>query len=145
MTLWKKDMSESVELKISLPKIPDIELVALEGLERLAGHLGIEDGKIGEAKILTTEAIINALEHAGVDELPVDVVLTMTKKKLVIFVRDYGKGFEPDSVEEPVIEKKLGTNKKRGWGLKLMRTMSDDISIESDEHGTKITLTKNLI
>jgi anti-sigma regulatory factor (Ser/Thr protein kinase) len=138
-------MSESVELKISLPKIPDIELVVLEGLERLAKHLGISDDKIGEANILATEAIINALEHAGVDELPVDVVLTMTKEKLVIFVRDYGKGFEPDSVEEPVIEKKLGTNKKRGWGLKLMKTMSDDISIESDTHGTKITLTKNLM
>ena len=137
-------MSESVELKISLPKIPDIELVAIEGLQRLAGHLGITDGKIGEARILATEAIINALEHAGVDELPVDVVLTMTKKRLVIFVRDYGKGFEPDSVEEPIIEKKLGTNKKRGWGLKLMKTMSDDITIESDAHGTKITITKNL-
>ena len=144
MTLWKRDMNESVELKISLPKIPDIELVALEGLERLAGHLGIVDDKIGEAKILATEAIINALEHAGAEELPVDVVLTMTKKTLVIFVRDYGKGFEPDNVEEPVLEKKLGTNKKRGWGLKLMKTMSDDISIQSDEHGTKITLTKNL-
>lgn len=137
-------MSESVELKISLPKIPDIELVALEGLQRLAGHLGISDDKIGEAKILATEAIINALEHAGAEELPVDVVLTMTKKKLVIFVRDYGKGFEPNSVEEPILEKKLGTDKKRGWGLKLMRTMSDDITIESDEHGTKITITKNL-
>ena len=137
-------MSESIELKISLPKIPDIELVAIEGLERLANHLGIDADKIGEARILATEAIINALEHAGVEELPVDVVLTMTKKKLVIFVRDYGKGFEPDSVEEPVIEKKLGTDKKRGWGLKLMKTMSDDITIESDEHGTKITIIKNL-
>jgi anti-sigma regulatory factor (Ser/Thr protein kinase) len=137
-------MSESVELKISLPKIPDIELVALEGLQRLARHLGIGDDKIGEANILATEAIINALEHAGVEELPVDVVLTMTKKKLVIFVRDYGKGFEPDSIEEPIIEKKLGTDKKRGWGLKLMKTMSDDIMIESDEHGTKITIIKNL-
>ncbi len=136
-------MSESVELKICLPKIPDIELVALEGLQRLATHWGISDEKIGEAKILTTEAIINALEHAGADELPVDVVLTMTKKRLVIFVRDYGKGFEPNSVEEPVLEKKLGTDKKRGWGLKLMKTMSDDIAIESDAHGTKITITKN--
>ena len=144
VSLWENRMSECVELKISLPKIPDIEMVALEGLQRLAGHLGISDGQIGEAKILTTEAIINALEHAGAEELPVDVVLTMTKKKLIIFVRDYGKGFEPNSVEEPVLEKKLGTSKKRGWGLKLMKTMSDDISIESDEHGTKITITKNL-
>ena len=137
-------MTQPIELKISLPKIPDIELVAQEGLQRLASYLGIDDDKIGEARILATEAIINALEHAGIDELPVDVVFTMTKKKLVIFVRDYGKGFEPDTIEDPDIEKKLGTDKKRGWGLKLMRTMSDDITIESDKNGTKITITKNL-
>jgi len=142
--LREKDMNEAIELKISLPKIPDIELVALEGLQRLASYLGISEDKIGEARILATEAIINALEHAGAKEVPVDVVLTMTKKKLVIFVRDYGKGFEPDNVEEPIIEKKLGTNKKRGWGLKLMKTMSDDIIIESGQDGTKITLIKNL-
>jgi hypothetical protein len=46
--------SNGIELKITLPKIPDIELVALEGLERLARHLCIADEKIGEAKILVT-------------------------------------------------------------------------------------------
>ena len=49
-------MKDTVTLKISLPKIPDIELVAIEGLDRLAHHLGIADQKIGEAKVLVTEA-----------------------------------------------------------------------------------------
>ena len=57
-------MKESIKLKIELPKIPDIELVALEGLQRMATHLGVSEEKIGEAKILVTEAIINGLEHA---------------------------------------------------------------------------------
>ena len=54
-------MSENVQLKMSLPKIPDIELVLVEGLERMAKHLGITDDKIGEGRILVTEAVINAL------------------------------------------------------------------------------------
>jgi serine/threonine-protein kinase RsbW len=137
-------MNEPVKLKITLPKIPDIELVALEGLDRLARHLGIAEEKIGEAKIIVTEAILNALEHSGESNPEVRVEYTMTREQIVIFVRDYGRGFEPDSVREPDIAEKLGTKDKRGWGLKLMKSLSDDFRIESGKHGTKITIKKLL-
>jgi anti-sigma regulatory factor (Ser/Thr protein kinase) len=138
-------MKEGVSLKITLPKIPDIELVAIEGLERLAHHLGIAEEKIGEARILVTEAIINALEHSGESAPSVRVEFTMTTEELAIFVRDYGKGFDPESVEDPDILTKLGTKgKKRGWGLNVMRSMSDDFQIESNKNGTKITIKKLL-
>jgi serine/threonine-protein kinase RsbW len=137
-------MKVPVSLKISLPKIRDIELVAIEGLDRLAHHLGIADEKIGEAKVLVTEAIINALEHSGEENPSIEVEFTMTKQELIILVRDYGKGFEPSSVENPDIRDKMGTKDKRGWGLKLMKTMSDDFRIESNDNGTKITIKKLL-
>jgi len=137
-------MKDAVSLSISLPKIPDIELVAIEGLDRLAHHLGIADSKIGEAKVLVTEAIINALEHSGEDNPTVKVEFTMTKQELIILVRDYGKGFEPSSIEDPNLQNKMGTKHKRGWGLKLMRTMSDDFRIESNKNGTRITIKKLL-
>jgi anti-sigma regulatory factor (Ser/Thr protein kinase) len=122
--------------------VPDIELVALEGLDRLAHHLGIADEKVGEAKILVTEAIINALEHTGEENPNVNVEFSLTTKELVVLVRDYGKGFDPSAVEDPDIEKKLGSGHKRGWGLKVMRSLSDDFHIESNEGGTKITIMK---
>jgi serine/threonine-protein kinase RsbW len=137
-------MSDAVTLKMTLPRIPDIELVAMEGLDRLARHMGIADEKIGEAKILVTEAVVNALEHAGEENPVVKVEFSLTTKKLVIFVRDYGKGFEPSSVEDPDIEKKLVSKNKRGWGLKLMKSLSDGFQIESGSRGTKITITKLL-
>lgn len=137
-------MKEAVTLKITLPKIPDIELVALEGLDRLAHHLGIAEGKIGEAKLLVTEAIINGLEHSGEKHPSVRVEFTMTTKELVVFVQDNGRGFEPSSVEDPDIQSKLGAKNKRGWGLKVMKSMSDDFHIESGNRGTKITIKKLL-
>ena len=137
-------MKDSVTLKISLPKIPDIELVAIEGLERLAHHLGIADGKIGEAKVLVTEAIVNALEHSGEEHPAVKVEFTMTKKELTILVRDYGKGFEPSSIEDPDIQSKMGSGNKRVWGLKIMKTMSDDFHLESTKEGTKVSIRKRL-
>jgi anti-sigma regulatory factor (Ser/Thr protein kinase) len=138
-------MEENIKLKMTLPKIPNIELVAIEGMDRMANHMGISDAKIGEAHILVTEAVINALEHSGQKNPIVRLEFTLTPEKLIIFVRDYGKGFEPDSIEEPDIHKKFGSESKRGWGLKLMKSMSDDFDIESNEHGTKITITKNLV
>ncbi len=137
-------MKDAVALKISLPRIPDIELVAIEGLDRLARYMGIADEKIGEAKILVAEAVVNALEHSGETNPTVRVEFLMTTKELVIFVRDYGKGFEPAAVEKPDIRKKLGAKNKRGWGLQLMQSMSDDFHIESGSRGTKITIKKLL-
>jgi anti-sigma regulatory factor (Ser/Thr protein kinase) len=137
-------MKDAVALKMALPKIPDIELVAIEGLDRLARHMGIADEKIGEAKILVAEAVVNALEHAGEKNPTVRVEFLMTMKELVILVRDYGKGFEPATVEKPDIRNKMGTKNKRGWGLQLMKSMSDDFHIESGSRGTKITIKKLL-
>lgn len=140
-------MKEPVKMTIILPQIPDIEIVAIKGMEHLASHLGIsEEEKISEARILVAEAIINALEHAG-DTNPdeVRIEFTMTKEKLVIFVEDHGKGFEPEKVADPNILTKIDSPDKRGWGLKLMKSMSDDFLIESGPTGTKITMIKNLV
>ncbi len=135
-------MEDAVILKMTLPKIPDIELVALEGLERLAKQLGIADDKTGEAKIMVTEAIINAFEHAGEKNRSVRVEFTMTQKELTIFVRDYGTGFDPQDVAVPNPAGTQGSSRKRGWGLHLMKTLADDFRIESNKRGTRITLKK---
>lgn len=137
-------MSGAVTLKIELPRIPDIELVALEGLERLGRHLGIADEKLGEAKILVTEAIINGFEHGGGADARVEVEFSIDENELVVLVRDHGRGFDPGTVETPDIGSKLGTAHKRGWGLHLMKSMSDDFRIESGDAGTKITIKKRL-
>ena len=96
-------MDRDLILEIKLPKVPEIELVAVEGLERMGKHLGISDEKIGEARVVVTEAIINALEHTGDMNQYVNVEFTMTKEKLVVLVSDFGKGFNPDEIEELIL------------------------------------------
>lgn len=138
-------MDNNIKLELKLPKVNDIELVALESLEKIGKHFGIAEDKIGESKILITEAVINGLEHSGEKRPYVNVKLTMSKEKLIIIVEDFGKGFDQSKIQEPDIKSKLKSNNKRGWGLKLLKSLSDDLIIDSNENGTKITIIKNLI
>jgi anti-sigma regulatory factor (Ser/Thr protein kinase) len=137
-------MDKRIKLEIKLPLVKDIELVALEGLELMGRHLEISENKIGEARILVTEGVINAIEHSENKSPFVDVRFIMNIDALVIIIKDYGKGFNHTAVEDPDIGKKLSSDNKRGWGLKLMKEMSDEFQIDSSEKGTKITLTKYL-
>jgi len=137
-------MNETVSLKMTLPKVHDIELVALAGLDHLGQHLGIPQQNLGEVKLAVTEAIINGLEHTGTEVPSVNVEFTMTPRELVVLVSDTGKGFDPSTVEDPEIDRKFGAGHKRGWGLKVMRSLSDSFNIESGEGGTKITIKKQI-
>jgi anti-sigma regulatory factor (Ser/Thr protein kinase) len=137
-------MQDPVILHLTLPKVPDIELVAIEGLERLARHLGIAADKVGEARLLVAEAVTNALEHSGDNHPTVRVEFTLTPQEIIIFVQDKGKGFDPALVEDPDVQRKLHSSYKRGWGLKIMKSLSDDFHIDSGSEGTTITIRKQL-
>jgi len=47
----------------------------------------------------------------------------MTKEKLIILVSDSGKGFNPEEMENPDISRKISSENKRGWGIKLIKSM----------------------
>lgn len=140
----QKDTPKNLMIEMLLPKVPNIELVAIEGLLKLGNHLGIKKSKIDEASLLVTESLINAFEHGTEDKKEVKVVFTTTNNEIVILVEDYGKGFDIQAVEEPDMKSKIRDSNKRGWGMKLMKTMSDDFKVESNSSGTKITMIKNL-
>ena len=64
-------------------------------------------------------------------------------KNLTIKVIDKGKGFDESNVKIPKIESKLNTDeRKRGWGIMLIKELMDSVDFESDHTGTTLTMVK---
>lgn len=131
-------MPQHLKFSLTLPFVADIELVAHCALDRIGSEGNIAADKVELAKILVNEAIINAIEHAKTKKNQVKIEFDLTKDVLLIYVRDYGSGFNLTDIETPDIEEKIRSDYKRGWGIKIMQSMSDEFNIESDKYGTKI-------
>ena len=131
----------TVELK--LPILQNMELVATQTAEVVAKHMQLGDEKSGEISMALIEACINAFEHSQTNS-EVFIHFLISENKLTIKVTDKGTGFDTGSVDIQNIESKLNTGeRKRGWGVMLIKELMDSVSFESDHTGTTVTMVKN--
>ena len=134
------------EVTLTLPMLPDMEIAASKTATAMAEYMKMSSDKIDEVRMAVVEACINSFEHSDADDSRVYLTFAVTgegePEKLQITIRDRGRGFEPDEVAEPRIEEKLKAERKRGWGLKIIRGLMDEVEIESDAEGTTIIMSK---
>ena len=133
---------QSPRVELTLPIIPDMELAATKTAEVVAKHMELNEEKSAEISMAIIEATINAFEHSESDSGNVEIHFVIESDTLVIKVTDKGKGFDPSKVKIPKIEEKLGADRKRGWGLKLIQELMDTVEYESTPEGTTVTMTK---
>jgi len=132
--------------KMSVPMELNQELKVIERVEKLARELGFDRDSIDEIKLAVIEAVINAIEHGSNAERIVYITFGLSRQplRMTITISDSGVGFDPDSVREPDIKEKINKHdRKRGWGLKIMRSLMDEVIINSSSNGTQVTLIKN--
>jgi serine/threonine-protein kinase RsbW len=131
----------TVELK--LPIIENMELVATQTAEVVSKHMQLDNEKTSEISMALIEACINAFEHSKTKK-EVFIHFIISDESLTIKVIDKGKGFDSSKISIPNIDNKLGSNeKKRGWGVMLIKELMDYVDYESSEQGTILTMTKN--
>jgi len=127
-----------------LPRMTNVEIIAVSALDFVCENFGISSDVIDELKIIVTEAIINAFDHTNDEMDKIRIEYFLEEETITLYIRDYGPGFNINDVQEPDIYEKIHSKNKRGWGLKLMKSLSDDFKIESDKNGTKITIIKKI-
>ncbi|HET7452000.1 MAG TPA: ATP-binding protein [Thermoanaerobaculia bacterium] len=135
------------EVSLSIPSTPGMELAATAQAEALGEAMRLSRDKIDEVKFALVEACINAFEHGGQSAGQVDVRFRVSRRPggaemLEVSVADRGKGFDPERVEPPELDRKLRGGSKRGWGLKFIQSLMDEVEIRSTENGTTIVMRK---
>ena len=94
-------------------------------------------------QIAVTEIVTNAIIHGNreSEELPVDISICATSSEISIIVRDYGNGFQPESLPDPrspELRELPG-----GRGVFLTQQLADAVMFENLEPGMQVTITFN--
>ena len=115
--------------------------VFVEGL--LRGY-GTDESVIADIAISVSELVNNAMTHGrkGADNGAIEVVILQKGKDAQISVTDQGTGFNPDEIADPLAEENL--LKEVGRGIFIVRSLMDDVQIETSDQGTTITITKSI-
>lgn len=135
-------MSKKPTVELKLPILKNMELVATQTAEVVSKHMDLPEEKSAEISMALIEACINAFEHSE-SKSEIYIHFLIDDDNLTIKVIDKGKGFDSTNVKIPNIETKLTTSeKKRGWGIMLIKELMDTVNFESDHTGTTLTMTK---
>lgn len=132
------------EVSLTIPILQNMEVAATQTAEAVASFMEFDRDQIDEVKHALIEACINAFEHSNSHESKVYIRFVIGIEDLTVVIQDFGQGFDVASVPRPDLEAKvLGQDGyKRGWGLMLIESLMDSVSIVSEAHGTTITMTK---
>ena len=127
---------------------PEMEIAATAQVSALGEWMEMGRDKIDEVKMAVVEACINAFEHSATPDRKVELAFRVGAEEdgrgayLEVDVTDAGHGFDPTRLKTPEIAAALRSSRKRGWGIKIIESLMDDVRIESGEHGTRIIMRK---
>jgi len=134
--------------EFSVPSEPGNERLVMETVAEAVGGLDIRGENLERLKTAVGEATMNAMEHGNKysPELPVEVRVEVAERDLMVRITDRGSGPPPSrGGDVPDLEAKLeGMQTPRGWGLFLIKSMVDEMSISGDDGHHTIELVVHL-
>jgi serine/threonine-protein kinase RsbW len=130
--------------RLRIPAKPEYIALGRLALTGLAQARGLDSDTIGDLKLALTEAVSNSVRHAydSPDEGQVEIRYELRSDRITVEVVDDGDGFDPD--EAPSFD---GDElSEGGLGIAIIRTVADDVEIESRPgvRGSRLRFVKNL-
>ncbi len=111
----------------------------------VAGTAAFDEDEQHRISMAVRECVINAFKHGNCSDVrkKIEVDFTLLADRLVVAVRDEGKGFSLNQLPDPLADERLLATS--GRGIFLMRCFMDDLRVVSGpDGGTVVTMTKRL-
>jgi serine/threonine-protein kinase RsbW len=136
--------TEPDEFLMVVPMGEDNELIAANTAEQIAKRLTFRPEAINQIKTAIVEACINASEHSFSPDRKIYQRFRVESDRLVITISS--RGIVPADLNgtKTGTEAKQAAEERRGWGLKLIRTLMDEVEFERVDDGTSLRMTKYL-
>ena len=129
--------AKPLEFELVLPMKADAEVVAARVAEEVAAYASVDKDTVDRIKMAIIEACINAFEHSESETGKVRLRYILSPKRIELFVQDEGKGIRP-------LREGDESRRSRGWGLKLISELVDDVEITTGADGTTVRMVKEL-
>jgi serine/threonine-protein kinase RsbW len=134
------------EYELVIPMGADTELIAAHAVEQIARRVNFRPEAINQIKTALIEACINAAEHSLSPDRKIYQRFRLEDDRLVITVAS--RGVVPANLasgnghEVRTKDEKEDAKSRRGWGLKLIQTLMDEVDFERVDDGTQLRMTK---
>ncbi len=132
--------TEFLNIPSSVDQIEKVD----EFVESFAISLGFDHDALADIGICVTELVMNAIVHAHKEQadIPVKIQIESKKDGLRVAVRDFGPGFETDSLPDPTSPENIFED--HGRGILIVRAMMDDVQCIRHSDGMEIEIFKKL-
>jgi serine/threonine-protein kinase RsbW len=127
------------EYEMIVPMGEDTELIAAQTVEEIAKRYHFAPKAINQIKTALVEACINATEHSLSPDRKIYQKFSIEDNKLIITISNRGLRLADKKAQEIAPDEG-----RRGWGLKLMKSLMDEVKFEQTDDGTRISMTKYL-
>jgi len=127
-----------VREEFSLPsRINSVDIAAMR-IDEFARKAGFGEEFISSIDLAVRESVANAIEHGNnlEESKLVEITLEITAAGFEIQVRDFGAGFDPQSVPDPTKPENL--LKSSGRGILFMRAFMDIVEWSRHSKGGTI-------
>ncbi len=127
------------DYEIVFPMGEDTEIIAAHTIDEIAKRHNFPAKTINQIKTALVEACINATEHSLSPDRRIHQKFSVETDKITITISNRGVRLADAQTSE-----KAADETRRGWGLKLMKGLMDEVNIEKADDGTRITMVKYL-
>ncbi len=127
------------EYEVTVPMDGENEMIAAHTLEEIARRHNYSPKAINQIKTALLEASINASEHSLSPDRRIHQKFSVEDDRIVITISNRGLRLADRRIDSIESE-----SERRGWGLRLIEKLMDEVKVHRSDDGTSISMTKYL-